>query len=112
MTPLDAIERVHTALTGLARALESGQPDHVLAAEQPLAEAAGALATIDRAALKDPVHLRARLLETRLALQRCRSLGEASAELLERVHPTRSNYERDGQRRLPAVPSRAVNSKV
>ena len=112
MTPLDAIERVHKALTGLARALESGQPDEVLAAEQPLAEATGALATIDRGSLTDPIRLRARLLETRLALQRCRALGDASSELLERVYPTRSNYDRDGLRRLRATPSRAVNSQV
>jgi hypothetical protein len=33
MTLLDAIDRIHTALTGLAQALESGRPDAVLAAE-------------------------------------------------------------------------------
>jgi len=115
MTPLnaiDAIERVHAALTGLAKALESGQPDDVLAAERPLADATGTLATIDHASLTDPVHLRARLLETRLALERCRSLGDSSAHMLEAVHPDRNSYERGGQRRLRVIGPRSVNSQV
>src|SRR5262245_21656376 len=107
----DAIEKVHTALRGLERALESGQPDAVLAAEQPLAEATSALGAIERAAVTDPIGLRARLLEARLALQRCRALGEASGDLLETVYPTRSNYDREGQRLLRPI-SRAVNSQV
>jgi hypothetical protein len=112
MKPLEAIERVHAALTGLARALETGQPDQVLEAEQPLAEAAGALATFDRAALTDPVHLRARLLETRLALARCRALGDTSAGLIGAMYPAETSYGPTGHRRLRTAPSPTVNSQV
>ena len=112
MTPLDAIAKVHTALTGLAKALESGDADQVLAVESSLAEAAGGLAAIDRAALTDAVGLRARLLETRLALERCRALGDASGEMLNALHPDRG-YERNGvQRQLRALAARTVNSQV
>jgi hypothetical protein len=112
MTLLDAINKVHAALTGLANALETGDADRVLAAEQPLAEATTALETVDRARLTDEVHLRARLLEARLALERCRALGDASAEMLNVLHPN-SGYERTGgHRRLRDAIARAVNSQV
>jgi hypothetical protein len=112
MKTLDALERVRTALTGLARALETGQPDLVLAAEQPLAEAAGALATADRPTLSDPVNLRARLLETRLALARCRTLGDASAGLIGAMYPDQISYGPSGQRQLRTAASPTVNSQV
>jgi len=116
MTPRDliedAIEKVHAALTGLAKALETGDADTVLAAEQPLVEAATALTGIDRAVLTDAVHLRARLLETRLALERCRTLGDASADMLDALYPN-SGYERSGgRRRLRPIGARTVNSQV
>jgi hypothetical protein len=112
MTPLDAIARLHTALTGLAKALESGHPDTVLEAERPLAEATVAIAAIDHSSLTGAVQLRARLLETRLALDRCRALGDSSAHMLEAIHPDRAAYERGGQKRLRVVGPRTVNSQV
>jgi len=112
MTLREAVENVHTALTGLAKALETGDPEQVLAAEQPLAEAATALTGFDRATLTDAVNLRARLLAARLALERCRALGEASAELLDALYPN-SGYERSGgQRRPRPIGVRTVNSQV
>lgn len=112
MTPLDAIERLHTALTGLAHALESGRPDQVLAAEQPLADAAGALSGVDRATLTDPVHLRARLLATRLALARCRALGDLNADLINAMYPANTSYGRGGERRVRTASPPSVNSQV
>jgi len=113
MTPaLDAVDRVHDALTGLAEALETGQPDRVLAAEQPLAQAAAALATVDRRAPADPARLRARLLEARLALDRCRALGRSSADLIGTILPAHTAYGPSGQRELRPAGRGAVNSQV
>jgi len=113
MTPaLDAVERVHTALTGLAEALETGQPDRVLAAERPLADAAAALAVADRRTPPDPARLRARLLQARLALDRCRALGQASGELIGALWPGQTGYGASGQRQTRAVSRPTVNSQV
>ena len=112
MTPLDAVTRVHSALARLARALESGQPDQVLAAEPSLAEAAGGLGAIDTRQLSDPQTLRARLLETRLALERCRVLGDASADLIGAMYPSESSYGRAGRRQVRATSAPTVNSQV
>jgi hypothetical protein len=110
--PIDAIDLVHTALTGLAEALETGQPDRVLAAERPLADAAAALATVDRRAPADPSRLRARLLEARLALDRCRTLGQTSADLISAMWPAETGYGASGQRQTRSTPPPTVNSQV
>lgn len=110
--PTDAIERVHLALTGLAEALETGHPDRVLAAERPLADAAAALATVDRRAPADPARLRARLLEARLTLDRCRTLGQASADLISAMWPAETGYGPSGQRQTRSGAAPTVNSQV
>lgn len=112
MTPLDAVTRVQQALTTLARALESGRPDEVLSAEPSLADAASHLSAVDTRQLADPQTLRARLLETRLALDRCRALGDASGELISAMYPSESSYGRAGRRQVRATPVATVNSQV
>jgi hypothetical protein len=108
----DALDRVNDELKRLAEALESGQPDRVLAVEQPLAEAASALADVGRVALGDEVRLRARLLETRLALDRCRSLGDASADLIGAMWPSETSYSRKGARSAPATGRPSVTTRA
>jgi hypothetical protein len=108
----DVFDRVHDALTLLAEALESGRADRVLGAEPPVAAAAAALADAQRDSLVDDVRLRARLLETRLALERCRSLGETSRDLLTVMLPSQQAYGRAGRRATPAAPFSSVSAKV
>ena len=110
---LDALDRVQDALTGLAEALETGKPDEVLAAERPLAAAASELSSVGRAAVRDAVHLRARLLEARLSLDRCRAMGQASADLISTMFPAPSrSYGPGGTRPSPAVPPPSIAKRV
>src|SRR6185503_14184652 len=81
MSGPDAVARMRTALDELAAALESGEPDAVLAAEAPLATAVGAFSTIDRQALANDPRIGSALLEMRLTIARCRSLGRSAADL-------------------------------
>ena len=99
-----AIEHVRIALDDLASALATGQPDAVLAAEAPLATAVSGLKSLDLAALAtDPAAQKA-LLDVRLSLARCRSLGRASADL-QRVMFPQAAYGPAGKR--PAMPIRS-----
>jgi hypothetical protein len=87
-TASEALTRVQDALDTLRRALETGRPDVVLAAEGPLSASVLHLSASERSvAPADRGDVRQRLLETRLALTRCRTLGDASAELAAAAWP-------------------------
>jgi hypothetical protein len=85
----EVLHRVNSALDGLASALESGDPDAVLAAEVPLATAVTALASLPAmiGATSSP-ELALALLNTRLAVSRCLALGRSSSDLLAVVTST------------------------
>ena len=78
----DVLNRVHEALHGLAAALESGDPEAVLDAEVPLATAAAALSRLTPVSIPHTPAIARTLLNTRLAVDRCLTLGQASADLL------------------------------
>ncbi len=79
----DVLHRVNSALEGLAAALESGDPDAVLAAEVPLATAVSGLSALPATIETTPSpELALALLNTRLAVTRCLTLGRSSADLL------------------------------
>jgi hypothetical protein len=108
----DAIDRVTHALAGLAAALTTGQPDQVLAAERPLFEAVSGFAALGRAPGPLPVDLRARLLEARLAIARCRALGDASADLIATIFPSLTSYGPSGAAETRATTSSTVATRV
>jgi hypothetical protein len=92
----DALDRLTLALDELARSLESGRPDAVLAAEAPLAAAAGALSTADLDALAARPDVRAAVMNVRLAMQRCQTLGANAADIAAAIIP--AGYGATGQR--------------
>src|SRR5690606_14941006 len=98
------------ALDGFAAALESGRAEAVLAAGEPLAEAATRLRAEDLPALAARSDARHRLDDIRLRLDRCRALGAVSAELLSLMAPPA--YGRRGLQAPGLVPPPTLASKV
>lgn len=92
----DVLDRLTLALDALARGLESGRPDAVLAAEAPLAAAVGALSTADLASLAARPDVRAAVMNVRLAVQRCQTLGDNAADIAAALIP--AGYGATGQR--------------
>ena len=92
----DALDRLTVALEGLCVSLESGQPDAVLAAEAPLAAAVSALTTSDLATLASRPDIRVAVMNVRLAMDRCRTLGAAAAAIGAVLTPT--DYGATGRR--------------
>jgi hypothetical protein len=92
----DALDRLTLALDGLARSLESGRPDVVLAAEAPLAAAVGAFSVADLGALASRADVRAAVMNVRLAMQRCQTLGDNAADIAAAIIP--AGYGATGQR--------------
>jgi hypothetical protein len=86
-----------SALEGLAASLESGQPDLVLAAEAPVATAVQALTTTDLDMLARRPDLRAAVMNVRLAMVRCQTLGNAAAAVAGAVVP--ADYGASGRTR-------------
>jgi len=89
MTTLpDALTAVETALEGLSVALCTGQPDVVLSAEEPLADAVRRLIAAPPPESADD---RARAYEgiraVRIALLKCQLLGRSSAGLQQLMTP-------------------------
>jgi hypothetical protein len=84
----DVLDRLTVALDGLSLSLQSGQPDAVLAAEAPLAAAVSALIISDLAALAARPDARVAIMNVRLAMDRCRTLGAASAAVAAALAPT------------------------
>jgi len=107
-TAPDVLLRLNAALDLLSAALESGDAGEVLAAEQPLASAVHALTAVDRSLVTPSPALGRLLLETRLAVERCRSLGESSSDLLSIV--TRQATYGPRGRRVPARPAATVEA--
>jgi len=99
----DALDRLSAALDGLAASLESGRPDLVLAAEAPVASAVDALNTSDLKELARRPDLRAAVMNVRLAMMRCQTLGSAAASVAAAVVPT--DYGATGRRRRLSSPS-------
>lgn len=87
-TEPDVLTRLTLALEGLAAALESGNADAVLAAEAPLGTAVSALKLVPPAEVIGHADARTRILNTRLALARCRTLGHAASRLTAIVTST------------------------
>ena len=97
MPNLDAIQQLQAALDSLASALESGQPDAVLAAELPLAAAVGSFSGLDKASLARDPETPSALLDLRLAVARCRAMARAASDLGTVVHG-HASYGRTGAR--------------
>lgn len=89
MTPnSDVLDRLTAALEGLALGLEAGSAEAVLAAEGPLAAAASALAAADLDRLSRRPDLRVAVMNVRLALKRCQTLGASAASLASVYAPS------------------------
>lgn len=86
MTTLaESLTLLTSSLDALSEALASGQPDAVLSAEAPLAAAlARVAAAMQESSPVDRARVRALVRDARIALLRCRALGQ-SAEQLARV---------------------------
>ena len=93
----DALDRLSLALGELAVSLETGQPDLVLAAEAPVAAAVHALTTSDLKELAGRPDLRAAVMNVRLAMARCQTLGGAAAAVAATIVP--ADYGASGRRR-------------
>jgi hypothetical protein len=102
---VDAIDQLRDALVTLSNALASGRADDVLAVERSVASAAGSIST---GALKltsaERARLRDSILEARLALMRCRRLGQAATELASCL-AVQPSYGRSGALVSAAAPS-------
>ena len=96
-TTPDVLPQLNAALDGLSLALQSGDPDAVLAAELPLAAAVHALAQLDRSSIVPSPALAVTLLETRRAVERCVRLGQTSADLLS-ILTNQVTYGPEGRR--------------
>jgi hypothetical protein len=97
----DALDRLNHALDVLARGLESGSEEAVLSAEGPLAAALGDLAGTDLDQIARRPDLRAAVMNVRLALERCRVLGESAASIAAAF--AQPGYDAHGQH-LTSVP--------
>src|SRR5262245_53097143 len=101
MTTPDALRRVHQALETLASALGDWQPDDVLAAEAPLAAAVRTLTT-STASPGELAELRRELINLRVLVSRCGSLGESAAQVEAAMFST-GYGARGGRLRLARV---------
>ena len=99
----DVLERLTLALDGLCRSLETGRPDAVLAAEEPLADATAAFRAADLAQLARRPDIRMAMTQIRLAMDRCRTLGATAAGLAELLTP--GGYGPRGEQRRAGQPS-------
>lgn len=106
----DPLDRLLVALGGLARGLESGSPDAVLEAEAPLASAVSALTSADLDAVAARPDARAAIANVRLAMERCRTLGEAAADVSRVLAP--SGYSAAGRRLDPSRRPPTVSTRT
>jgi hypothetical protein len=98
----DALDRLTVALDALARVLERGEPDAVLAAEEPVADATAALSQADLEQLARRPDARMAILNVRLAMARCRALGASAREIATLTAP--ADYGPSGLRRRWIAP--------
>jgi len=102
MTTPDALRRLRAALSRPADALETWQSDNVLSAETHVASAARALSTCAVDTLVDLETLRRELIELRMLLGRCESLGSVATQIETAMFP--AGYGANGAR----LPTRSV----
>lgn len=107
---LDALTRLTAALDGLATAMETGDPDAVLAAEAPVGTAVSALRGASLGALAERPNVRQAILDARLVLARCRSLGLASSRFTAIV--TSDGYGPSGRHRAYPAHVATVHSRT
>jgi hypothetical protein len=106
----DALDRLTLALDGLARGLERGTPDAVLAAEEPLADATAALRAADLTQLARRPDIRFAMLQVRLAMSRCRTLGATAQDLAAVISP--GDYGPSGLQRRPRAVARTMGTRT
>lgn len=95
----DAVEQLSDALNGLASALESGEPDAVLAAEAPFERAVQSLASAVRARdARGPeaAKLGPSVAAIRARLAACHRLGETASGLMTAMFTPQTAYGRKG----------------
>jgi hypothetical protein len=108
-TLLDALYGLNTSLDNLARALQSGEPDQVLAAEMPIAEAVHRLAARPPRGDADGAALRASLIAIRVSLGQCQSLGWCIVDLTNTLY--QGEYGSKGRLGRPSAPAPSVTSR-
>jgi hypothetical protein len=108
-TEADVLTRLTVALDGLAAAMESGDPDAVLAAEAPVGTAVSALRLVPVAELARRSDVRSKVLDAKLALARCRTLGHAATRMTAIV--TSTGYGPSGRHQSQPVPPTTVGTK-
>ena len=112
MTALPALDGLLTVLDALARALESGDADTVLALEVELARATRTVAQADRSGAGIDGDIRRQLADrvsaVRAGLIRCRALGESVAGLAAVVTNPSRTYGRGGS----FSETRAIQSRL
>ncbi len=83
MTTLaESLALLTSSLDALSEALASGQPDAVLSAEAPIAAALASVASaMHESSAVDRARVRALVREARIALLRCRALGQSAEQL-------------------------------
>ena len=109
-TEAEVLSRLTAALEGLASALASGDAEAVLAAEAPVGTAVSALRLAPLRAISQSPSARRAILDARLALARCRTLGHASSRLTAIV--TSNGYGPSGRHRSTPGPVSAVASET
>ena len=99
-TAPDTLRRLVDVLDDFSRALETGDADVVLAAEEQVADTVSALRGVNLAHLAQQPSVRTSVRDVRLAIERCRRLGRAASDLTALLTPT--SYGPRGLR-LPAA---------
>jgi hypothetical protein len=102
--PFETVARLNAALAQLARALQTGDAQPVLEAEEPVACATAALQAVRSIGDEDRLRLQLALSSASSMLSRCRALGQAADTLRLVTEP--SAYSRAGLRvvhRRPAA---------
>jgi hypothetical protein len=106
----DVLDRLLEALDGLARVLETGSPEAVLAAEVPVAAATGALRAAGLARIAGRPDARAAIMNVRLAIARCEALGASAGAIAAVLAP--SGYGPAGAHLPPAAMAPTVTTRT
>ena len=99
-----AVDQLRDVLVTLSNALASGRVADVLAVEMSLAAASRSISTESiRLTADERRRLRDAILDTRIALMRCRRLGQAATELASCL-AVQPSYDRSGALVTAAAP--------
>ncbi len=114
---ITAVTRARAALTALAEALVSGDPDRVLANEQAMAAAAADLMWWARTGVTpatpgEALMLRAHLSDARAAMERCRVLGSTAADLTAAMFAPPTGYSSSGTLQAAAAVAPLFSSRI